>query len=77
MESNGPDGFSACMFTEECFVSEVVNLNRARKARARKEDKATAAGNRARFGRTKEQKTLEKAQADKAAKALDDARRED
>ncbi len=58
-------------------MSEVVNLNKARKVRARAEAKATAAQNRARFGRTGEDRALEKARRDKAEKALDGAKRED
>lgn len=38
-------------------MSEIVNLNRARKARARTEKERQAADNRARFGRSKAEKT--------------------
>lgn len=58
-------------------MSQVVNLNRARKAKARKENKAKAAENRARFGATKAERDLEAARAEKAARALDQAKRED
>ncbi|EAQ26776.1 DUF4169 family protein [Roseovarius sp. 217] len=51
-----------------------VNLNRVRKQKARAADKARAEENAARFGRTKAQKTIEQAQADKARAALDDHR---
>jgi hypothetical protein len=54
----------------------VVNLNKARKARARAGAQAQAAENRARFGRTKAQKTLDKARAEKAASDLDAGKRE-
>ena len=58
-------------------MGEVINLNRARKAKARKDLKARAAENRARFGRTKAATSLEEARAQKAAQALDQAKRED
>jgi len=58
-------------------LSEVVNLNKARKVRARAEAKATAAQNRARFGRTGADKTLEAARREKAEKTLDGAKLED
>ncbi|KJS44313.1 DUF4169 family protein [Roseovarius sp. BRH_c41] len=51
-----------------------VNLNRVRKQKARAADKARAEENAARFGRTKAQKAIEQAQADKARVALDDHR---
>jgi hypothetical protein len=53
-----------------------INLNQARKAKARADAQAQAAQNRAAFGRTKVEKTLAKAKADKAARALDQAKRE-
>jgi hypothetical protein len=46
-------------------MSEVINLNKVRKARAKAEAKTRAVENRAAFGRTK---------ADKQAKALEAAR---
>jgi hypothetical protein len=58
-------------------LSEIINLNHARKAKARKDSRSEAAQNRAKFGRTKADKTLEAAQAEKAARALDQAKRED
>jgi hypothetical protein len=56
---------------------EVVNLNRARKSKAKTAAKAGAAENRVKFGRTKAETSLDAARADKAARALDQARRED
>jgi hypothetical protein len=50
-------------------MAEIVNLNRARKAKARADKDATAAENRIKFGRTK----AEKAQA-AAEQALADRR---
>lgn len=51
---------------------EPINLNKARKARARSDAKSRAAENRVRFGRTKAEKdraNLEAARADRAHKA--------
>ena len=58
-------------------MSEVVNLNKARKVRARAEAKATAAQNRARFGRTSADRALEAARREKAEQTLDGAKLED
>ena len=57
-------------------MGDVVNLNRARKAKAKVEDRAMAATNRAAHGRTQAQKALERARADKAARELDDKKRD-
>ncbi|MAX73063.1 DUF4169 family protein [Alterinioella nitratireducens] len=54
-----------------------VNLNRARKEKARAERKARADENAARFGRTKAERMLEEARARKAARELDGAKREE
>lgn len=58
-------------------MADIVNLNRARKAKAKADDKTRAAENRARFGRTKADKSLDAARADKLRRDLDGARRED
>ena len=58
-------------------MADVVNLNQARKAKAKADDKARAAENRAKFGRTKVGKSLEAARADKLRRDLDGAKRED
>lgn len=58
-------------------MSEIVNLNKARKARAQAEAKATAAANRAKFGRTKGDKAASKLDAAKTTRTLDGAKRED
>lgn len=52
-------------------MSTPVNLNRFRKAKARADKKARADENAVKFGRTKAQKELEKAEAEKARRALD------
>ena len=58
-------------------MAEILNLNQARKARAKADAKAQAAENRAKFGRTKADKALEAARADKLKRDLDGAKRED
>jgi hypothetical protein len=57
-------------------MADLVNLNRARKAKARAEKDAQAAANRARFGRTKAEKAADKAVAERLARTLDQARRD-
>jgi hypothetical protein len=53
-----------------------INLNKTRKERLKAEANAKAAVNRIAFGRTKAEKKLELARRQKAAKALDGAKRE-
>jgi len=55
---------------------EVVNLNQARKKRKRAEEAATAATNRAQFGRTKLEKSVTAAKADLAVRRLEGHRLE-
>lgn len=55
----------------------VVNLRQARKARLRVEKETIAQANRARFGRTKGEKARDKAEAERAARTVDGARREE
>jgi len=57
-------------------MGDVVNLNKARKAKRRAEGRADAAANRAKFGRTAVDKAQEKARADKLGRGLDQALRE-
>jgi hypothetical protein len=57
-------------------MGETINLNKARKAKVRADDKARAEANAVKFGRTKAEKDLEKARADKAARDLDALKRE-
>ncbi|MBO6882926.1 MAG: DUF4169 family protein [Marivita sp.] len=52
-------------------MSSVTNLNQFRKTKARAEKRAKADENSVKFGRTKAQKDLEKAQAEKAKRDLD------
>jgi hypothetical protein len=56
-------------------MAEPVNLNRYRKTKARAEDKARADRNAVAFGRTKAEKDLARAQAEKAARDLDGKKR--
>jgi len=58
-------------------MAEILNLNRARKAKAKTDAKARAAENRAKFGRTKVDKALDAARADRLRRDLDGAKRED
>lgn len=58
-------------------MAEIINLNRFRKAAARQEARTKADANAAKFGRTKAQKQLEEAQAQKARDLLDGAKRDD
>lgn len=57
-------------------MAEPINLNRARKAKARTDAEAKAAENRVRFGRTKAEKSLDQARAEKAARDLESGKRE-
>jgi hypothetical protein len=58
-------------------MAEILNLNRARKAKARAGAKVQAAENRAKFGRAKGDKALDAARAEKLKRDLDGAKRED
>ena len=59
------------------MTGSVVNLNRARKALDRAAEKAEADANAVKHGRTKAQRLLEAAQAEKARRALDQSKFED
>ena len=58
-------------------MTEIVNFNKAKKARAKESAKSQAGANRAKFGRTKGEKALEKAEAAKVVRLLDGAKREE
>ncbi len=58
-------------------MTSVINLRQARKDRDRAEKRANADANAAKHGRTKAQKAVEKADADRAAKHLDGVKRDD
>ena len=58
-------------------MAELINLNKARKARERAAAKAQAAENRTKHGRSKGQKAVTKLEAERARRDLDGAKRED
>lgn len=58
------------------MTAEIVNLRRARKAKARGEREKQAELNRARFGQTKAERVQERAEAMLAGKRLDAHKRE-
>jgi hypothetical protein len=57
-------------------MGDLVNLNKARKARAKLDARMAAEANRAKFGRTKAEKDRDKAEAKRAARLLDGAKLE-
>lgn len=57
-------------------MAELINLNRARKARDRSADKARAAENRAAFGRTKAERDLKTRLVEIETRRLDGAKRD-
>ena len=59
------------------MTGSVTNLNKARKARDRAEEKAQADANALKHGRSKAERLLEAAQAEKARRALDGAKFEE
>lgn len=58
-------------------MAEIINLNKARKAKARAEAKSTAAANRAARGRSKTERTVSEIEKRRAERLLDGAKRED
>lgn len=58
-------------------MAEIVNLNKARKARTRSEREAEAAANRARHGRTKAEKQNDARAEARRQALLDGAKREE
>lgn len=57
-------------------MAEIINLRRARKAKARQGAADAAASNRVRFGRTKAERMNEAAEHARITAVLDGARRE-
>lgn len=57
-------------------MADIVNLRRARKARARLVETDAAAAARARHGRTRAERHATEAAKERAARALDQAKRE-
>ena len=57
-------------------MADVVSLARMRKAAAKKADRQQADANAVKFGRSKAERALEQARADKAKRDLDATQRE-
>ena len=57
-------------------MSDIVNLNRIRKKKATTSKEKDAERNRAKFGRTKAEKARERMERERAAKVLDEAKRD-
>lgn len=57
-------------------MADPINLNKARKAKARAGGKAEAAENRVRFGRTKGEKAAAKLDAERARRDLEGKKRD-
>ncbi|CAL1691879.1 hypothetical protein MMB232_02034 [Brevundimonas subvibrioides] len=58
-------------------MAEIVNLNRARKDRAKTETKSQAKANRVLHGLTKGQRDAARAERERLSRLLDQTRRED
>jgi hypothetical protein len=61
---------------EDCGMAKLINFNKARKRRDKQNAETLAAENRVRYGRSKEQKALEAAQAEEAQRKLDQLKRD-
>ncbi|REC58516.1 DUF4169 family protein [Rhodosalinus sediminis] len=59
------------------MADQPVNLNRARKARARIQAKRAADANAVRFGRSKAETAQARAEADRIARAIEGLKREE
>jgi hypothetical protein len=57
-------------------MSEIINLNKKRKAMARTEKEARAVENRVKYGRTKQEKLSDKVKAEKLERHLQAHQRE-
>jgi hypothetical protein len=57
-------------------MAEIINLRAVKKAQSRARSRAQGDANAAKFGRTKAEKALERAQADKASQSLDGHKRD-
>jgi hypothetical protein len=58
-------------------MAELINFNKARKARDKAAAKAQATENRAKHGRTKSDKAVTQLEAERARRELDGMKRED
>ena len=57
-------------------MGEIINLNRARKGKAKTQARSAASQNRAKFGRTRAEKTAAEEAGAAIVRTLDGARRE-
>lgn len=57
-------------------MAEIINLRQARKAVQRRQDEATATANRAKFGRTKAERSAQASEQARALRLIDGAKRE-
>jgi len=57
-------------------MAEIINLNKARKAKARAASTAKAVENRAKFGRTKAEKARDDAERARNARTIDESKRD-
>jgi hypothetical protein len=57
-------------------MAEIINLNKARKAKAQAEKTVRAQENRVRFGRTKAEKAVEASERARVERTLDDSKRD-
>ena len=57
-------------------MTEIINLNKTRKAKARSEKEKSASQNRVKFGRTKEEKQAEKLKTERADRHMEGHKRE-
>lgn len=58
-------------------MTEPINLNKARKAKAKADARSKAVENRVKFGRGKAERTVSKLETERARRALDQTKRED
>jgi hypothetical protein len=56
-------------------MAEIINLRAVKKARSRADKRAQADANAAKFGRTKAERSLDQARADKSRETLDQHKR--
>lgn len=61
---------------DDCDMADIINLNKARKRKARSDAALQAAANRLRFGRTKQQRASDTAAIETAQQRLDQLKRE-
>ncbi len=58
-------------------MAEIVNLNKARKAKARQQHQVTAAANRIAFGRSKAERDAARQEAERARREVDGKKLDD